>query len=345
MRTFFRQRPGFTLVELLVVIAIIGILVALLLPAVQAARESARRMQCINRLKQLGLANHSYNDVYKCLPPAMCGTNGNTDQDSNRYSMSGIVSLAPYYEQQQIYDYAKKRNFGPVPWSSSDGTWTVQIPILLCPSATRSDGENGIGNSSYKFCLGTNPHDNSSVWGPAPNGPYNIIGDPAAKRRPFRFGDIRDGTGNTIAMSERRIGNRQRWHDIANVVTNFNPADTESEDSREWYYACWASADVNRGLRYNETGVTIYEGARPGERWADGRPYFSGFNTVIPPNGPSCAVDHGDWFKGVYTASSRHPGIVNVLLCDGAVRAMGNIEAGIWQALGTRNGHETLGEF
>ncbi len=105
------RRSGFTLVELLVVIAIIGILVALLLPAVQAAREAARRMQCSNRLKQLGLANHNYHDVNKCLPPWRAGTNRNNNDDANGYRMGGLVSMLPYYEGQQIYDRAKSRTF------------------------------------------------------------------------------------------------------------------------------------------------------------------------------------------------------------------------------------------
>lgn len=345
----FSQRPGFTLVELLVVIAIIGILVALLLPAVQAAREAARRMQCTNRLKQLGLANHNYHDVYKSLPPMRCGTqvpNSDTLIEDNNYAMSGLVSLAPFYEQQQIFDYAKARNFGPVPWLPDLGTWTVRIPTLLCPSAEESILGNGIGNSSYKFCLGTTVHDNHSVWGPEPNGCYNIIGDPVAGKRPFGFRDIRDGTSNTIAMSERRIGNRSLWHDIANVAVNIQAqSGNNSTNTQEWYDACWATANNYNGRRYNE-GVEIYTGARPGERWPDGRPYFAGFTTIIRPNGPSCITVNGDWAKGSFAASSRHPTIVNILLADGSVRQIENsVDQRTWMALGTRDGHETLGEF
>ncbi len=342
MRTS-RRRPGFTLVELLVVIAIIGILVGLLLPAVQAAREAARRMQCSNRLKQLVIANHQYHDTWECLPPMRCGTNGTSDDDSNRYCMSGIVSLLPYLEQQQIFDYAQNHNFGPVPWRTTHGTWTVRIPLLLCPSDMENRGN--FGNNSYKFCLGTNPHRNNDVWGPQPNGCYNLIGDPTAKRRCFAMQDIRDGTSNTIAMSERRIGNRGDNTDIGNVALDHNPADLDSADPTEWYNACWLSADQNAGRRYDDT-TQILDAARPGERWSDGRPYFSGFNTIMQPNGPSCITDIGDWYKGNFAASSRHPDVVNVGMADGSVRqVVETIDNQTWQSLGTRNSGDPIGEF
>jgi hypothetical protein len=337
------------LVELLVVIAIIGILVALLLPAVQAAREAARRMQCTNHLKQLGLANHNYHDVHKTLPPMKVGTNRNDDPlQGNQYSMSGLVSLAPFYEAQAIYDYARARNFRPVPWDTSEGTWTVRIPTLLCPSDEEvSRNWLTVGPASYKFCLGTTVNRNHDEWGNAaqePNGCYNLMGHPDARKKPFRFRDIRDGTSNTIAMSERRHGAPQQWYDIANVAHGVDAGDNAT--TLQHYNACWATANQENGKRYNATGVSTYLDVHTGERWCDGRPYFSGFTTIIPPNGPSCIAAPQDWIRGVYTASSRHPSIVNVLLADGAVRqASNNIDTATWWALGTRNQAEVIGEW
>jgi hypothetical protein len=278
-----------------------------------------------------------------------CGTTRNGDAlQGNELSMSGLVSLAPFYEAQQVYDYARARNFRPVPWDGAEGTWTVRIPTLLCPSDEEMF-RSAIGNASYKFCLGTTVYRNADEWGilwggQEPNGCYNNIGNPDARKKPFRFRDIRDGTSNTIAMSERRIGNLQQWYDIANVAVDINPGDNATV--LQWYNACWAVANLENGKRYNPTGVTIHTGAYPGERWPDGRPYFSGFTTIIPPNGPSCTVANADWERGAYAASSRHPSIVNVLLADGSVRqASNNIDVATWWALGTRNNSEVLGEW
>jgi prepilin-type N-terminal cleavage/methylation domain-containing protein len=381
MRSTVRKRAGFTLVELLVVIAIIGILVALLLPAVQAAREAARRMQCSNRLKQLGLANHNYHDVNKCFPPYMAGTQDspNNNLDSN-YRMSGRVSLLPYYEGQQIFDRAKANNFGPVPWSGFRNVWRVRIPTLICPSD--EELRNFCGNASYHFCTGTSVWWTSSPWGGhrrggrwAPDGVYTQLGvnhqrgggdnRNAAKMRRMR--DIRDGTSNTIAMSEKRIGvllpGLNRWRDVANnafVSTMTRPADNTDVNPytvTEMYNYCFETANLTNGKRYNDTGVTLLEYADPesprhtgwrnGKRWADGRPFYNTFGTITPPNGPSCLTGSvHDSREGVIAASSRHPNMVLAVMADGSVKPFkDDIDIRTWQGLGTRAGEEILGEF
>jgi prepilin-type N-terminal cleavage/methylation domain-containing protein len=349
-----RRRPAaFTLVELLVVIAIIGILVALLLPAVQAAREAARRMQCTNRLKQLGLAEHNYHDVHGCFPPMRTGTHRTNNTDSNQRAMSGFVSLLPFYEQEQIFARARSRNFAPVPWSTNNGTWSVRIPTLLCPS----DEEIKIwpwGNNSYKMCLGTTVWQNNSRprnvngrFNYAPNGIAYILDD-RGKPRTISIRDVRDGTSNTIALTERRLGNFEVWHDIANVVVA-DAGDTATV--QQWYETCWATALQYNGKRYNDTGVTLRNDPNqyraPGQRWHHGEPNWAGMTTIVPPNGPSCQRRNGNarsW--GVWTASSRHPNIVNVTMVDGSTREIPNsIDLATWWALGTRSRGETLKDF
>jgi len=354
MKSLVRRSKAFTLVELLVVIAIIGILVALLLPAVQAAREAARRMQCTNHLKQLGLANHNYHDVYKSFPAMRAGTLSNS-------MMGGMVALAPFYEATNVYNRAKQFDFGPLPWETTNNVWTVRIPTLVCPSDTEYLS-NGFGNNSYKFCLGTvlDHHEDcwGGDWGMAPNGCYNNIGarwdqrfDPREwrKNKCYGFRDIRDGTSSTIAMSERRIGDAQVWYDVANCAQEVKgPSGPHHNNVKEAYDICWATANQYNGRRYNDSWTNVKSNMpeAPGVRWADGRPYYSGFVTIVPPNGPSCQYWSGDWDRGTYTASSRHPNIVNALMADGAVRQIKNdIEVATWWGLGTRSGQEPLGEF
>jgi prepilin-type N-terminal cleavage/methylation domain-containing protein/prepilin-type processing-associated H-X9-DG protein len=336
------RRSGFSLVELLVVLMIIGTLAALLLPAVQAAREAARRFKCVHRLRQLGLANHSYHNACGSFPAMRLGTRrgpaGSEEARalSNEYCMSGLVSLLPMLEQQPTFDRAQAANFGPVPWRTSLH-WRTQIPLLLCPSDSLYD-QATIAHGSYKFCVGTTVRDNHSIWGAPNNGIYTVIGEPRATRSTVRIRDIRDGLSQTVAMSERRHGNRHRWYDIANVARNVQDAD--SNDPVTALRGCWNTAADYSGQRYNE-GVSVRTGPRPGERWADGRPYYSGFTTIVPPNGPSCLIGSTDVGHGVFAASSRHPGIVNALMADGSVVQMSDgIEPSVWWSLGTRDGQE-----
>src|SRR5262245_41476718 len=168
-------RRAFTLVELLVVIAIIGVLVALLLPAVQAARESARRTQCSNNLKQFGLALIQYHDVYRAFPPRRGGTNnsaGVTPDPARAFAnydrLSAFVALLPFIEQKPMADYiagggttstgVKLNPGGPAAWYSGSAMglyepWATQIKILLCPSDRHTPNGN-FGKNNYAFSLG-----------------------------------------------------------------------------------------------------------------------------------------------------------------------------------------------
>lgn len=238
MRSFTVQRRAFTLVELLVVIAIIGILVGLLLPAVQAAREAARRMQCSNNLKQIGLALHNYHDAYKKFP------SGRTSMVSQIYlGHTANTMLLPYLEQanlQNQMDLGRTFNVRP----NYDCASLVKLPMFLCPSNPETDGVNWTGATNP--CAGSNPVEDSARTH------YEGIADSATHGRrastlpggnlslvmpdgdgmffhnsAVRFGDITDGTSNTLAYCEivgRGPGTNHccAWHAYSDGIGTIN---------------------------------------------------------------------------------------------------------------------------
>ncbi len=199
----FPRRSGFTLVELLVVIAIIGVLVALLLPAVQAAREAARRSQCTNNLKQIGLGLHNFHDTYGHFPPGGSSTNNNE-------GFSWAVFILPFIEQDNTWDLLNEANGNSLDPTGKSSAWTCRchrttggaeppgrmtIQSFLCPSDTlpnvrpNSDQNFQCGKINYAGCIGTRENDN--------NGIFNRFR--TVKRR---MAAVTDGTSNTIIVGE-----------------------------------------------------------------------------------------------------------------------------------------------
>ena len=225
------RRRGFTLVELLVVIAIIGILIALLLPAVQAAREAARRSQCVNNLKQMGIAPQNYHDIQRVFPPAKIGDGFQSSGWSPNFvvlNTTGFVLLLPHIEQQAMYQRynfnlpsSLSTNYGkPIASGASNTTWNQQVfsvplPAYTCPSDNNPAHvgnpynanvvgqweENSPAQSNYFFASGaiqTTPrHGATTMGGTIRIGPFG--NDGAAK-----IADIKDGTSNTIAIGETK---------------------------------------------------------------------------------------------------------------------------------------------
>ena len=221
-----QPRAAFTLVELLVVIAIIGILIALLLPAVQAAREAARRMQCANNLKQFGLALHNYHDVYKAFPPRRGGTAGygivgSSDRfDGNYDRKSAFIFLLAFLEQGALADQVAAGNVlntngrmippgGPAGWYTNPNwtPWNTQISVVLCPTDKPILVPAQQAKHSYAFSIGDSAGDTDSgnvlAWNRADSQTRGMF---AGSQKCKRFQDIIDGTSNTIAMSERVFG-------------------------------------------------------------------------------------------------------------------------------------------
>ncbi len=346
---FMSKRCGFTLVELLVVITIIGILIALLLPAVQAAREAARRSQCSNHLKQAGLALHNYESAYLSFPFRMGGTEDGGETKSNNGRASGWIPLLPFMEQAPLYDAIKAgagyAPYGPASWTTGFAPWTTAIPGLLCPSdpnITKAAGE--IGKTSYAFSMGDSINLRSSS--------YNAFGTITNhrglfwKRSGVRLRDITDGTSNTIALSERVIGVDNRKTIKGSIVV-----DTASAGNPA---TCYAQRNIATNGTFS-SGVACYY--NQGRRWPEGGPMYCAFTTILAPNSPSC--HEGSVYYGIHTPSSYHPGGVLGLFADGAVRFIsetidtgtatstgvevtsGPSQFGVWGAMGSKAGGET----
>ena len=352
------HRPAFTLVELLVVIAIIGVLVALLLPAVQAAREAARRSQCVNNLKQLTLAIHNYHDVHKAIVTRSGGTSTGTLNNSNR--RNGFISLLPFYEQGPMWDRIRAGGLGTnqptwppeggPPWHGWDA-WNRAPGILACPS------DPGVrpntSDHSYAFSMGDQVRDVQNGISTQIRGPFSARG-----RRNYTFADILDGLSNTVGLSERLCGEAVAGHRGQNPTAVAQPRMIEHVLATE---TRTGGLVTNPAICYQVSdGKYILAGrqiqAYYGGNWRDGQPMRTGFNTVLPPNAPSCA-DGGSWADShhlVQPPTSRHPGGVNVSMMDGSVRFIsstintGNLAVeqtlngpswyGVWGALGSKSG-------
>ena len=334
MSTSFVRRRAFTLVELLVVIAIIGILVALLLPAIQAAREAARRTQCANNLKQIGLALHNYHDTNNALPARQGGPawSGN---GTPRWS--AFVALLPFLEQEPRYNQITTGGFHA--WHNNPESGYIGIiPPLVCPSDGRYSPTGPDRNAmyaplNYVPCMGDNFNINFDAGRPDQNirGLFGYLVY-------TRFSDIRDGLSSTLAMSEAIIA--PEGATLGRAVAN----------SRDNPLACRA----HMVERTYVTGSVVAQFRCHGQRWQDGRPGYCGFNTILPPNSATCSSQAS---TGIYTASSHHPGGVHGLMADGSTHfisenidtgdlslppaTQGRSPYGVWGAIGSKEGGET----
>ena len=313
------QRFAFTLVELLVVITIIGILIALLLPAVQAAREAARRMQCTNNLKQIGLALASYESSARAFPMGVywsstSGTSGGRN--------GWVIAILPYLELKNIYE---SLNLIPTSgWSCyggvNDAVYTNNLAAYRCPSddaGTYSSGPHQLSRSNYVGCFSPDgtlveksayPKRFSYDPGPTTN--------PATARAIFNWNisrlvaDVSDGTSNTIAVSETIAG--------------------KNGDLR----GCWWEE-----YGYSYSNARTPNSSIPDSVWSSAVPYGCCEST---PDAP-CDGSSPFWSTENYAARSRHPGGVNGCLLDGSVHFIfDQIDLAAWHALGSIDGGEPI---
>jgi prepilin-type N-terminal cleavage/methylation domain-containing protein/prepilin-type processing-associated H-X9-DG protein len=340
-------KRGFTLIELLVVIAIIAVLIALLLPAVQAAREAARRIQCVNNLKQLGLAIHNYESTNGVLPPQQA-LQFNAAGAVMWKSQWGVTSrMTPYLELGPIFNsinYALKTTA-----AESSTVASLSLKVLICPSEVRSEPFSSTSTAGVTTTFGI------SDFGWC-EGDWYVFGGPGAVRNRSAFGpnssrsfaSFTDGLSNSILGTEVKAYT-QVYHDcgnvpppaVANPAINPDPQTVLATIAASPSSACRIVAGTPGG------GHT---------HWVNGNTFYDGMTTALPPNtiapaGPSRLdtdlvtedEDDGGPTYSAVTARSYHPGGVNALFGDGGVRYVKNsIDWRTWRALGSIGSGEVV---
>jgi len=342
-----RTHRGFTLIELLVVIAIIAVLISLLLPAVQSAREAARRAQCINNLKQIGLGMHNYHSTHGSFP--LGGTNNWSSYGYNAGwgTWSAQALLLGYIEGQPLYNSA---NFNWVccwsdGWAINSTVTTNIVNVFICPS----DGLSPIPTQNDMWTGATNNY-HASVGSSTDF--YNPSGLFAQSALCYGVQSCTDGTSNTIAFGEALVGSENRpqvkwrsgpvlgagsalctggWCGVRDVGTNYNGVMQDLQTCEQGYVSQDSSTGNGKGFR-----------------WCENLGGFSLINTVVPPSSGQyrfawCALRGGgtnsNASDGQYqNATSNHPGGANFLFGDGSARFIkSTINMRTYWALGSRD--------
>ena len=350
-----RPRRAFTLIELLVVIAIIAVLIALLLPAVQAAREAARRVRCVNNMKQLGLAMHNYHATHGVFPPGRI----NSYVAGNGRCWGAYAQMLPQLEQQRLFD---AMNFGVNPdpdytatTAAANRTAAVTVvSALLCPADAGPPlvpvGGGLYAGHNYTWNVGSG---------------YSVVQTPPAPGTPpdgvffensaVGLSAITDGSSQTLAVSET-------VRSTAGAPTGFNGLTVFGREPLGGFVITGNNTAGNAPPIFSDVDYTARcltaspPGFQPtrGIKWLYGAPGHSMYNHRRPPNDPRYDCRGGlphsdksaaDWQNlSLNVASrSRHPGGVNSLFCDGHVGFLKNsVSVAVWQGLGSRNGGEVV---
>jgi len=357
-----KTRGGFTLIELLVVIAIIAVLISLLLPAVQSAREAARRAQCTNNLKQIGLAMHNYHTGLNTFPLSntvayyqMPPTPANQTEWG---TWSAQALLLGYIEGQTLYNAI---NFN---WTNWYGTgeainatvFNTDLAVFMCPSdsiagLSHTTANNGNGNNNYVGCYGTTIDE----W----NGDSQYTGSSTgvfAHVQCYGIQAITDGSSNTMAFSETLVSDQRHFtkfrDGIAAGANNPGAPATTTAGAEAFTAGLTAvTLDLQQCASWFQTQQNPPWSDDKGFRWGTGSPGVTLYNSIVPPNSQlypfaGCRFGCGGCgfeFGSYENVSSLHPGGCNVMMADDSVRFIKNsIDMITWWKLGTKAGGEVV---
>jgi prepilin-type N-terminal cleavage/methylation domain-containing protein len=339
------RRRAFTLIELLVVIAIIAILIALLLPAVQQAREAARRTQCKNNLKQIGLAMHNYHDNFTVFPISMSwGRTEPANDWDRRQAFSDKVFMLPYLDQTPIYNATNFNDFPWNPWNTgSNLAQSGRLPVFNCPSNANVNGNGPRGNFTYAINIGVIDYSPNNVniisgtyWLGKHNGLACYTNWPNESDPPVTVAQISDGTSVTAMYSE----------------FGMVPCNTGETGKKTMQVHTWAASQPHRLMRQQclNSVPHIADCGRHDLRGSSWASSFTGYGATyshnMNPNEKPCfeSNSQSDWRGStLQSASSWHTGGVHVTLADGSVQFISeNIDYDVWAGMGTRNGREVI---
>ncbi len=323
------SRHGFTVIELLVVTGVIGALIGLLGPAVQRARESARRLQCSMRLRDLALAGHNFHDVHQTL--ATKELLPGTDFPRYRNRFSAWSQLLPYLGHATIHGQIDDREENPTghvqPPESTYNNHLLKLTVteFVCPSERLR-----IGMCNYRVCEGSHPD-------LAPSSQRGAYWDRGGSGRNCRLSAITDGLSQTVLCSEKIVGDYD--------PERFNAVGDTWHMGSPWILR---DADSLAAVCATLTSLQPDHSSFGGATWLFSGKAYTVYNHVLPPNSPTldCTHQPGDLDQSASTARSWHTGGVNVAMADGAARFVSeNVDLKVWRAVGTRAGNETVGEW